>query len=176
MASSTWHRLRPWLLPLAGCGLLFWLVSSSLTQQQPGPAKDQHKDVGKTSYDQINVPVLLGQETFATMMARDKAAKPAVMERQMALLNERYDLTRRVDEKCLMTRGKPIPVGPTARGTATSRRPAYGEQLDIGIDTPAERSHPGGGGSLASNDRLPARARRRCPSPMAPSTPSSVAG
>jgi cytochrome c peroxidase len=124
MASSMLHRLRPWLLPLAGCGLLFWLVSPSLTQQQqPGPAKatkgdpdnNGHRDRGKTSYDQINVPVLLGQETFATMMAKDKAAKPAVMARQTALLNERYDLTRRVDEKCLMTRGKPIPVGPTAK-------------------------------------------------------------
>src|SRR5947208_4664650 len=108
------HHLRPWLLTLSGCGLLFWLVSPSLTQQQPGPAKDQHKDVGKTSYDQINVPVLLGQESFATMMARDKAAKAGVMERQMALLNERYDLARRVDDACRMTRGKPIPVGPAA--------------------------------------------------------------
>src|SRR6267142_1268483 len=119
MASSTRHRLRSWLLSLAGCGLLcgllFWLVSPSLTQQQPDPPKGQLKDVGKTSYDQINVPVLLGQESFATMMARDKAAKAGVMERQMALLNERYDLARRVDEKCVMTRGKPIPVGPAAR-------------------------------------------------------------
>src|SRR5262249_10844495 len=31
------------------------------------------------------------------------------------LLDERYDLTRRVDENCKMTRGKPIPVGPTAK-------------------------------------------------------------
>src|SRR5438874_2453839 len=114
MASSMCHRVRPWLLSLAGGGLLFWLVSPSPTQQQPGPAKD-HKDVGKTSYDQINVPALLGQQSFAEMMAKDKAAKAGVMERQMALLNERYDLTRRVDEKCLMTRGKPIPVGPAAR-------------------------------------------------------------
>jgi cytochrome c peroxidase len=122
MASLTCDRLRPWLLPLAGCAVLFWLVSPSLTQQQkqqqqqqPGPAKDQHKDIGKTSYDQIVVPVILGQESFATMMARDKAAKAGVMQRQMALLNERYDLTPRVDEKCRMTRGKPISVGPTAR-------------------------------------------------------------
>jgi cytochrome c peroxidase len=116
MTSVTSHRLRPWLFPLAGCAVLFWLVSPSLTQQQQqGPAKDQHKDIGKTSYDQIVVPVILGQESFATMMARDKAAKAAVMQRQMALLNERYDLTPRVDEKCRMTRGKPIPVGPTAK-------------------------------------------------------------
>jgi cytochrome c peroxidase len=114
MAFLTRYRVRSSLLILATCGLLFWLVSPSLTQQQPGPAQDQHKDIGKSSYDQLP-PVLLGQETFATMVARDKAAKPAVMERQMALLNERYDLARRVDEKCRMTRGKPIPVGPAAR-------------------------------------------------------------
>ena len=114
MTSLTSRRLRPWLLTLAGCGLLFALVSPSLTQQQSGPAKD-HKDIGKTSYDQIDVPVILGRESFATMMAKDKAAKAAVIARQMALLKERYDLTRRVDEKCLMTRGKPIPVGPAAR-------------------------------------------------------------
>jgi cytochrome c peroxidase len=116
MAFAMYRRIRPWLLPLTGCGVLVWLVSPSLTQQQqPAPANDQHKDVGKTSYDQIDVPVLLGHESAAAVMARDKAAKPSVMARQMALLNERYDLTRRVDEKCVMTRGKPIPVGPTAR-------------------------------------------------------------
>ena len=31
------------------------------------------------------------------------------------LLEERYDLTRRVDQQRKMTRGKPVPVGPTAR-------------------------------------------------------------
>jgi cytochrome c peroxidase len=31
------------------------------------------------------------------------------------LLEQRYDLRRRVDEAVLMTRGKPIPVGPTAK-------------------------------------------------------------
>jgi cytochrome c peroxidase len=37
------------------------------------------------------------------------------MTRQMALLNERYDLSRRVSNDVTMFRGKPIPVGPTAR-------------------------------------------------------------
>ena len=47
--------------------------------------------------------------------ARDKAAKPRVMAEHQRLLEERYDLSRRVDENVRMTRGKPIPVGPTAK-------------------------------------------------------------
>jgi cytochrome c peroxidase len=107
-------RLRRWLLPLLGCGLLLVLVSPSLTQPSPEPAKGQHRDVGKTSYDQV-APVILGEETFAARLAKDKAGKAAVMARQQALLEERYDLSRRVDMKVTMTRGKPIPVGPTAK-------------------------------------------------------------
>jgi len=47
--------------------------------------------------------------------ARDKAAKAGVMAAQQRLLEQRYDLSRRVDDSVRMTRGKPIPVGPTAR-------------------------------------------------------------
>jgi len=106
------RKFRPWLLALAGFGLLLFWVRPSLTQdEKPAPAK---RDIGKTSYDQI-APVLLGQETFAERMAKDKAGKDAVMARQKVLLEQRYDLARKVDDKVTMTRGKPIPVGPTAR-------------------------------------------------------------
>ena len=37
------------------------------------------------------------------------------MARQKKLLEERYDLTPRPDTKVTMSRGKPIPVGPTAK-------------------------------------------------------------
>jgi len=37
------------------------------------------------------------------------------MAEHQRLLDERYDLRRRVDESVKMTRGKPIPVGPTAK-------------------------------------------------------------
>ena len=37
------------------------------------------------------------------------------MAEHQRLLEERYDLSRRVDENVRMTRGKPIPVGPTAK-------------------------------------------------------------
>ena len=47
---------RPWLLALAGLGLIVYLARPSLTQQPGGPEIPK-KDVGKTSYDQI-APVI----------------------------------------------------------------------------------------------------------------------
>ncbi|MHB8483514.1 MAG: hypothetical protein ACYDBV_12405 [Nitrospiria bacterium] len=37
------------------------------------------------------------------------------MKRQMDLLNERHDLSRKVATEVTMSRGKPLPVGPTAK-------------------------------------------------------------
>src|SRR6266404_7584554 len=55
------------------------------------------------------------EEPFAVVLKRDKEAKPRVMGDHQKLLDARYDLSRRVDPDVKMTRGKPIPVGPTAR-------------------------------------------------------------
>jgi len=55
------------------------------------------------------------EEPFEIVRARDKANKASVMAAHQRLLDERYDLRRRVDESVQMTRGKPIPVGPTAK-------------------------------------------------------------
>jgi cytochrome c peroxidase len=55
------------------------------------------------------------EEPFDVVRARDKAAKSRVMAAAQRLLEQRYDLSRRVDQSIRMTRGKPIPVGPTAR-------------------------------------------------------------
>lgn len=65
------------------------------------------------------MPVI--EEPFEIVRARDKAAKSRVNAAAQKLLEQRYDLSRRVDESVRMTRGKPIPVGPTAklRGGAT---------------------------------------------------------
>jgi len=103
---------------MAVCLLGLYLASPSPTQ--PKGEKDTPKKEGtpaaapKTSYDQIS-PVLLGQVSFADMMAKDKADKEAVMARQHKLLEMRYDLRARPDKKVKMTRGKPIPVGPATR-------------------------------------------------------------
>ena len=55
------------------------------------------------------------EEPFAVVLKRDKEAKARVMAEHQKLLEARYDLSRRVDANVQMTRGKPIPVGPTAR-------------------------------------------------------------
>jgi cytochrome c peroxidase len=47
--------------------------------------------------------------------AKDKADKKGVMARQQRLLEDRYDLAKRVDDTVKMTRGKPIPVGPATK-------------------------------------------------------------
>jgi cytochrome c peroxidase len=114
MRSWNSRRVRPWFICLAVCCLLLCFVRPSPTQPQLETKPMPKRDVGKTSYDQL-APVLLGKETFAARLAKDKAGKAAVMARQKALLEERYDLARKVDDKVTMTRGKPIPVGPTAR-------------------------------------------------------------
>jgi cytochrome c peroxidase len=49
------------------------------------------------------------------IMEADIAAKPKVMADQRKLLETRYDLTVHPDPAAKMSRGKPLPVGPTAR-------------------------------------------------------------
>lgn len=63
-----------------------------------------------TSYAPVDI-----KESFASIMSRMKAAKSAVMKRQMDLLAERYDLSKKVTSEVTMSRGKAVPVGPTAR-------------------------------------------------------------
>ncbi len=55
------------------------------------------------------------EEPFEVVRARDKANKARVAAAHQQLLEVRYDLSRRVDDSVRMTRGKPIPVGPTAK-------------------------------------------------------------
>jgi cytochrome c peroxidase len=49
------------------------------------------------------------------IVQQDIADKPKVMEAQRKLLESRYNLTPRLDATAKMSRGKPLPVGPTAR-------------------------------------------------------------
>ena len=92
------RRIKLILLGLMAAAFLF-----SVSAQNPSQQKD-------TSYLPVDI-----KEPFATTMARMKAAKAGVMQRQMALLNERYDLSIRVSDGVKMTRGKLIPVGPATR-------------------------------------------------------------
>ncbi len=99
-----WHAPAVWAT-LALLAMLAFALSGNAGQAQ---------EQVRSSYDQI-APVLTGKETLQAVQKKDKADKPAVMARQKKLLEERYDLSSRTDKSITMTRGKPIPVGPTAR-------------------------------------------------------------
>jgi cytochrome c peroxidase len=55
-------------------------------------------------------PVVI-EEEFSRIMERMRAEKPGVMKKQMALLEERYDLGNRPIPGVTMTRGKPVQSG-----------------------------------------------------------------
>jgi cytochrome c peroxidase len=61
----------------------------------------------------VYMPVI--EEPFDVVRARDKAKKARVAAAHMKYLESRFDLSKHVDPNVRMTRGKPIPVGPTAR-------------------------------------------------------------
>jgi cytochrome c peroxidase len=112
---ATWRWL-PWLVvpALLWCLLGLFPARSPEAAGQGGKQPDVQKGPLPTSYDQVS-KVLLGEESFQAMLAKDKAEKPTIMARQQKLLQERYNLERRVEDKVTMTRGKPIPVGPATR-------------------------------------------------------------
>jgi len=56
-------------------------------------------------------------QTFDEVMQADVAAKPQVMATQRQLLERRYNMQPQLDTQVTMSRGKPIPLGPTARLT-----------------------------------------------------------
>jgi cytochrome c peroxidase len=77
-----------------------------------GPASHQESradDKVTTSY----LPVV-PQESFATTLQRMSAAKPEIMQRQLKLLNDRYDLAYRT-ASAKMSRGKAVQVGPRTK-------------------------------------------------------------
>jgi len=77
-------------LGIAALGLL----GSARAEEQP------------SSYAPVNIT-----ENFTSTMARMKAAKAQVMQRQEALLEERYDLSDRPAEGVTMTGGKALQDG-----------------------------------------------------------------
>jgi cytochrome c peroxidase len=70
------------------------------------------QDNGKkpTSYMPVAVP-----EDFESIMKRMSTARPQIMKRQLALLEERYDLGNRPMQGIAMFRGKPVQEGVRAR-------------------------------------------------------------
>jgi len=78
--------------------MLFGLVALSCAGTVPGQQKSSYAPV---------VP----KEEFSATMSRMKTEKPAVMKRQMDLLQERYDLRNDPAPDVTMTRGKPVQRG-----------------------------------------------------------------
>src|SRR5262249_6302745 len=73
------RKLGSWLAAAAGCAALLFVLSPAVRSQAPkGNAPDREKGPVPTSYDQVS-PVLLGQESFEKMRAKDKAGKAGVM-------------------------------------------------------------------------------------------------
>jgi cytochrome c peroxidase len=88
---------RYWLL-LTIAGALAAGLTLAHAQQEP--------QRGATSYMPVDI-----KETFASIMARMKAAQPAIQKRQADLLAERYDLANRAATGVTMSRGKAVQEG-----------------------------------------------------------------
>ena len=54
-------------------------------------------------------------QTFDEIMKQDMADRPKVAAAQRKLLEARYELAPRTDRNVTMSRGKPVPIGPTAK-------------------------------------------------------------
>ncbi|HTS46549.1 MAG TPA: hypothetical protein VMH05_01315 [Bryobacteraceae bacterium] len=79
---------------IAGLFILFGTVLAQEGARRP------------SSYSEV-----VTHEDFGAVMARMSAAKPAIMERQKALLEERYDLSDRPAKGVTMSRGKAVQQG-----------------------------------------------------------------
>ncbi len=85
-------------------------VSAQPVKQQPDQGEVRGFDLSR---DPLNAqrPMQSPEE----IAKADREAKPAVMEAHRRLLEKRYNLTPKLDPELKMSRGKPIPIGPTAR-------------------------------------------------------------
>lgn len=84
--------------------------SSSAFANQPDAGKMLGFDFARDPFG-----ALRPMQTAEEIMKQDIALKPKVMAIQQKLLETRYILTPRTDPKIVMSRGKPQPLGPTAR-------------------------------------------------------------
>jgi cytochrome c peroxidase len=99
-------------LVLTTAVILRFTFAGDQAKDEAKPARQDAKENGKkeTSY----APVVIAED-FATIMARMTKAKPALMKKQMGLLNERYHLADQPSQQVKMSGGKPIQVGVRVR-------------------------------------------------------------
>lgn len=86
------------------------LPASSALATQP----DQGRHLGFDLYRDAANAKKPGQ-SFEEVMKAELAQKPKVMAEQRRLLERRYNLQPRFDQNIRMSRGKPVPLGPTAK-------------------------------------------------------------
>ncbi len=94
---SVSKRTLSWMALTAATALVSLTVAYA---QQLPPQR------GETSYFPVDI-----KEPFQTILARMKAAQPAIQKRQTDLLAERYDLANRPATGATMSRGKPLQDG-----------------------------------------------------------------
>ncbi len=115
-----------------------------------GRTHAQEPQKAATSYMPVDI-----KESFASIRSRMEAAKPAIMQRQEALLKERYDLGDRPARGVTMSRGKPLQEGVRALlppGTTWSKLAAMSpaeirdqDVFPIGYLPLPHPNHPEGG-------------------------------
>jgi cytochrome c peroxidase len=83
--------------------------------------QNQPKDGKITGFDFYRDPLNAERpmQSPEEIMKKETANKPAVMAQQRKLLESRYVLQPKLDPAVKMSRGKPVPVGPTARLAAS---------------------------------------------------------
>jgi cytochrome c peroxidase len=82
------------------------------------PVSGTQPNAGKiTGFDFYRDPLNADKPNLSPeeVMKKETANKPAVMEAQKRLLERRYQLQPKLDPTAKMSRGKPLPVGPTAK-------------------------------------------------------------
>ena len=84
--------------------------SSTALETQPQKGEVQGFDFARDPLD-AKRPMQSPEE----IVQKDIADKPKVMEAHRRLLESRYNLTPKLDPTAKMSRGKPLPVGPTAK-------------------------------------------------------------
>jgi cytochrome c peroxidase len=93
-------------------------VFSGTNAKPSSPVLDTQPEEGKVNgFDFVRDPLNAKRpmQTFDEIMRADVADREKVMAAQRRLLESRYDLTPKLDPAAKMSRGKPLPVGPTAR-------------------------------------------------------------
>ena len=93
-------------------------IFNAQNAKQSSPAFQSQPKQGKISGFDFYRDPLGADHPFQTLdetMQKLIADKPRVMEAQHQLLDHRYNLEPKLDPEFKMSRGKPVPVGPTAR-------------------------------------------------------------